>query len=277
MADEGQIIRGIDWRETFPFTHIFRSFRIAVHLSKLALGLALLLSVYFGGRVLDWAWPTRARAVVNEVSQYQLIADGKDQTPLSAWREQVQKATDQAYADKLISFGILKKFNGETDDAFNARALDEARSAQHMGDVKDRIKKNRDDTAADARKHYDDLVKSAKNDEERATLLRDRNAAIVDAYNSAGTQLDDVNAIKGIGLFAAFFEYEIRQVTGVVFDGVLRNNWVDTSGVKDHIYNFFAVGPIWLIWNHTVFFIVFAILFLLAWALFGGAISRIPR
>jgi hypothetical protein len=90
MPDEGQVIRGIDWRETFPFTHIFRSFRIAVHLSKLALGLALLLSLYFGGRVLDWGWPTRARAVVGEVSQYEQIASGDDQVPLSVWREQTQ-------------------------------------------------------------------------------------------------------------------------------------------------------------------------------------------
>src|SRR6202042_3131880 len=59
------------------------------------------------------------------------------------------------------------------------------------------------------------------------------------------------------------------------FSGVLRNNWVDTDGVKDHVYSFFAVGPVWLIENHTVFAVVFAILFLLAWSLFGGAISRI--
>ncbi len=62
MAEEGQVIRGIDWRQTFAFTHIFRSFRIAIHLWKLVLGLCLLLTVltvYFGGRVLDWAWPMR--------------------------------------------------------------------------------------------------------------------------------------------------------------------------------------------------------------------------
>ena len=46
MADEPLsssqplVLRGINWRETFPFTHIFRGFRIAIHPSKLMLGLA---------------------------------------------------------------------------------------------------------------------------------------------------------------------------------------------------------------------------------------------
>lgn len=274
MADEGQIIRGIDWREAFPFTHIFRSFRIAVHLSKLALGLALLLSVYFGGRILDWAWPIHARAVVGEVVQYEAIANGQDQTPLSAWREQAQKDVDQQYAQTLINFGILKKLSGETDDAFNARVLDDAHNARHMGEVHDQIFKNRDDAVADAQKQYDAAVKNATTEDDRAGRLRARNQAIADAYTTAEAQWSEVKAVKGVGLFSGFFEYEIRQVNGVV-DGVRRNNWLETDGVKDSVYNFFAVGPVWLIWNHTVFFIVFAILFLLSWALFGGAISRI--
>jgi len=30
MADDSQAIRGISWRETFPFTHLFRTFRVAI-------------------------------------------------------------------------------------------------------------------------------------------------------------------------------------------------------------------------------------------------------
>jgi len=59
MADEAQTIRSIHWREVFPFTHLFRAFRIAVHPSKLLLALAALLLIYAGGRLLDAAWPAR--------------------------------------------------------------------------------------------------------------------------------------------------------------------------------------------------------------------------
>jgi hypothetical protein len=152
--------------------------------------------------------------------------------------------------------------------------MDEARDGNRLSEVKDKIIANRDAAVASAKKQYDDSRNNAKNDEDKANLLRARNDAIVAAYTAAQTQWIDAKSIKGIGLFSAFFEYEVRQITGIV-DGVLRNNWVDTGGVKDHIYYFFAVGPVWLIWNHTVFFIVFSILFLLSWALFGGAISRI--
>ena len=62
MADEAQTIRSINWREVFPFTHLFRAFRIAVHPSKLLLALAALLLIYAGGRVLDGVWVEKYKA-----------------------------------------------------------------------------------------------------------------------------------------------------------------------------------------------------------------------
>src|SRR4051794_41959901 len=52
MADEAQTVRSIDWREVFPFTNLFKAFRVAVHPSKLVLALAALLLLYCGGRIL---------------------------------------------------------------------------------------------------------------------------------------------------------------------------------------------------------------------------------
>src|SRR5215212_568878 len=56
MADESQTIRGINWRETFPFTNIFKAFRVAVHPSKLVLALTALLLIWLGGLLLDAVW-----------------------------------------------------------------------------------------------------------------------------------------------------------------------------------------------------------------------------
>lgn len=66
MADEPLSVRGINWRETLPFTHIFRSFRIAIHPSKLILALAAVILLYLGGRFLDWVWPERYSATPEE-------------------------------------------------------------------------------------------------------------------------------------------------------------------------------------------------------------------
>jgi hypothetical protein len=262
MADDGLVIRGIDWRQTFSFTHIFRSFRIAVHPTKLALGLALLLTIYFSGRILDSLWPARARALPGEVAEYQLILNGEDKTTLADWRQQQRDAMDDAYAQQLVDYKIVTQDKGESDDAFHSRTLDSARNADYLDDVHTHIENDRDDAVGDAGKKF-------------AKDPHAQDAAVQDAYAAARYEWIEAQNIKGQGLFQAIFQYEIYNVNHLVFDGVLRNNWLGTDGVKDSLYNFFAVGPIWLIWNHTVFFIIFAVIFLVAWALFGGAISRI--
>ena len=42
MADEAATVRSIDWRELFPFTNLFRAFRVAIHPSKLIIALVAL-------------------------------------------------------------------------------------------------------------------------------------------------------------------------------------------------------------------------------------------
>jgi hypothetical protein len=78
MADEAQQIRTIHWREVFPFTHLFRAFRIAVHPSKLLLALAALLLVYLGGRALDGLWMNEHKARPSEFADYAGARRGAD-------------------------------------------------------------------------------------------------------------------------------------------------------------------------------------------------------
>src|SRR5947199_1048072 len=70
MADDPRAIRGIDWKTAFPFTLIFRSFRVAVHPSKLILALLALLLIYWGGRTMDAMTPASAAAVPDELGLY---------------------------------------------------------------------------------------------------------------------------------------------------------------------------------------------------------------
>src|SRR5215475_1027821 len=70
MPDDPQSIRSIDWKSAFPFTLIFRSFRVSIHPSKLVLALLAVLLIYIGGSVLDGVWPTASLAAPNEVGIY---------------------------------------------------------------------------------------------------------------------------------------------------------------------------------------------------------------
>src|SRR3954447_26119204 len=70
MADEAQVIRGIDWKATFPFVSLFRGFRVAIHPSKLILALVALMLIFFGGKALDAIWPASQSAVPDELGLY---------------------------------------------------------------------------------------------------------------------------------------------------------------------------------------------------------------
>lgn len=59
MPDERQELGRINWSECFPFTQLFRSFRLAVHPAKLGLALAAVLVLYGAGRFMDGIWGTR--------------------------------------------------------------------------------------------------------------------------------------------------------------------------------------------------------------------------
>ncbi|MBL7222157.1 MAG: hypothetical protein ISS69_18755, partial [Phycisphaerae bacterium] len=56
MSNGKNQINTINWTAVFSFSHIFKSFRIAIHPSKILLGLAAVMAIYFSGRVLDGIW-----------------------------------------------------------------------------------------------------------------------------------------------------------------------------------------------------------------------------
>ncbi|HEV2294873.1 MAG TPA: hypothetical protein VGR35_13555 [Tepidisphaeraceae bacterium] len=279
MAEEPQVIRGINWRETFPFTHLFRAFRVAVHPSKLVLGLILLLSIYTGGRILDGIWPARHLAVPDEINHYEQARFGgaSSQTFLEA-RRSARTELESAHARRLLAENV------ETDPE---EAAEEARSGGEVDELKEKIIRRRDQSVAAAAKARDEALAAAKNlsgrereDAERATELSfEQNRRAV--YRTAYEEYRDVKQIKGVGLFRSFFEYQSGQVMNVV-RGVLAWNFFggwngndDAPGVARSVLNFFTVGPMWLMRFHPVYFVLFSLMFLTLWAIFGGAIARI--
>ena len=56
MTDEQHELRRINWTEMFGFTHIFKSFKMAIHPSKLGLALAAVVIIFCCGWVMDQLW-----------------------------------------------------------------------------------------------------------------------------------------------------------------------------------------------------------------------------
>jgi hypothetical protein len=287
MPDESQatqttsagpvVLRGINWRETFPFTHLFRAFRIAIHPSKLVLGLVLLLSLYAAGRILDAIWPARHLAVPGEVVAYEEARASGDPREFGRLRQQAREAIENQYADQLVREGV---------EPNRDLARTDAREGDRLDELKAKLLDRRARAVADAQARRD----AAYGANETDVAVRDRNRQAADeayrrdvaaAHRAAYEDFRTAKAIDGVGIFHSFFEYQTGQVNNVVF-GVVRGNWLGgwfgddgAPGVARSVVNFFAVGPLWLMRHHPLYFALFAVLFLTLWAIFGGAISRI--
>jgi hypothetical protein len=289
MADESHVIRGINWRETFPFTQIFRAFRVAIHPTKLILGLVALLALYTGGRILDALWPVQSRAVPGDV----VLVERPDATPRGseielyesfrpghfASFEEVRKARRDEIEEQYAA--LLRNSKIQTDEK-QAREL--AKSGSALGQVKDKLLERRNIEINDAAKRRDEALKNAKTSDDRDNAQRDYDQRVRDIIQSTSNAYHRASMIGNQGIFIQFFGYEVEQVNNVVW-AVLANDWLggfgtnptmrEHPGVLKSISNFCVTGPWWLVRYHTWFFILFIILFSIIWAIFGGAIARI--
>jgi hypothetical protein len=292
MADESHVIRGINWRETFPFTQIFRAFRVAIHPTKLILGLVALLALYAGGRILDQLWPVQYRAVpaevvpaeraqagtrgTSEVELYESFGPGGRYTSF----EQLRKARRDEIENQYVALLRDSKIQTNQDEA---RKL--ARSGSGLGQIKDKLIEERNKAIDEAAKARDEALKTAKTPDDRNKSQQDYDLRVRDIIQATSNSYAQARMIGNQGIFIQFFNYEVAQVNNVVW-AVLANDWLtgfgknnptfrNPPGVFKAISNFCVTGPWWLVRYHTWFFILFVILFSIVWAIFGGAIARI--
>jgi hypothetical protein len=252
MADEPQVVRGIDWKSTFPFTQIFRSFRIAIHPSKLVLALLALVLIYLGGTLLDGIWPAEHRAMIGEIDAYkQMRFEDRGQRDFAAERKDERDRQKRRLEAELARIG---KPGGDLDD------------------IQWRIKDDRDKQVQEIRREYDERIGQTGADQ--AALARNRDERIATAHSAAAARWAEFNSLEGVGPFSALANYQIGQMY-LTISRAASGNWLGTNGVIDGLFDFFTVGPSWAIRYHYIFFTIFTIFFLIIWAIFGGAISRI--
>ena len=284
MADEPLTIRGISWRQTFPFIHLFRAFRVAVHPSKLVLALVALFLLFAGGHVLDLVWSVNCRAVPNEISLYeQFSGHGKPGQTFEDFRKAARDQIEFDYAQQLLAYKV------EPDEK---SAMTAAHDGAELGTLKTRIVDKRKKAQADAAEAKDRAIAAGKSRDE-ADL--DYKSTVGEAYATASGEYQRALLIKNVGLFETCFDYESNQLSYLI-RAVPDWNWfgrenidvtdnvaglpaaagpVTQPGVVQSAMRFFTVAPLWLMSKHPLFFILFGMMFLVLWSLFGGAISRI--
>ncbi|MDB5321108.1 MAG: hypothetical protein JWN40_2739 [Phycisphaerales bacterium] len=290
MADESHVIRGINWRETFPFTQIFRAFRVAIHPTKLILALVALLALYGGGRILDMIWPVQHRAIpkevnytdresprdMNEVEVYGAFRTTAKYANFEAMRDERRRAIEEDYV-QLLRDDL--KIQTDTDQAKKMAA-----SASGLGQVKEKLLERRNQRETEAAKLRTDALAAAKTSDEKDKIEKAYRQHVVEIKNDTSNKYRHARMVAGEGVFIQFFNYEVNQVNNVVW-AVLANDWLggfggspslrERPGVLASISNFCVTGPWWMARYHTTYFILFILLFSIVWAIFGGAIARI--
>jgi hypothetical protein len=322
MTDEQQELRTILWNEIFAFTHIFKSFRMAIHPSKMLLALAAIVAITIGGWVLDRLWQFGGQQVMrNEVSVYASSRSGDFKATKDAWKKARPLMASELLAESTNEAHFLAAYTNKLPAGRLATAFAEKLSAANaeMTRSKPFEIKSADSFRAEADKNWHKVLNQAKG---RFGLQTERiGKLLADAKHTASGQVkmlpgadrqketeqlardcakaeqaltvrrkdfaEQVLAIQGRGVFASLLDYEndcVSSALSAVWRADLASGlayYGQTGGTELASAGFLywalmaVQGLVWLLVEHWIYAILFLLLCLAAWALFGGAVYRI--
>ncbi|MBT3199572.1 MAG: hypothetical protein HN350_06605 [Phycisphaerales bacterium] len=263
-------VNTINWMAVFSFSHIFKSFRIAIHPSKMLLGLAAVISIYVFGVAMDGAWDMfGSRVPEGDILNYvckdgltyaqdvKTANEGKPQKARdikSGYREERRELTKFVNGSgfgKYMGLALVEqvtKYNEshkDDDDQAKVTAYKKADeknedwgemlsdAADEVDLIREKIDAVLDDAYEAAEKKIaDDTDLDAEAKTKQTTILAsDYDKAIRSSVRIASDFANKTVAIKGKRVFASFLEYE-NQCLANAFRAVRYGNF--TTGLDDY-------------------------------------------
>ena len=289
MADEGQELRRVNWREVFGFTTIFNSFKLSRQLTKLAIALLAVLLTWGAASVLDLIYTpfsgihyqVAGGDVVSEPDAHWCVGD------FDGWRKGAQTSIKDWL--KINAPRALKDKEGYKSEDDVRKAADEKPMTvlAQYAEVRESA--------------YDEDIKKAK----EVSDAKQRLAALQQTNAGRMAELVQLEQMERQGPFATFVNYEghyFREAVDAVlhadiFTGfntlanVRRNAGAGgpqqvtfagrlTAGAGQDPLGLLAClalmveGVLWLCCAHWGYAIPFVLIFVAIWSLAGGAIAR---
>jgi len=248
MANEQDELNRVNWTEVFTFPQIFKSFRMAIHPSKLILAFVAIVILFAGGVILDSFWTLGNQYVVdNEISTKALRPD-----TFVVFMEQIDEDRPGKARDLLIAtereryyLGAYESYIrnsrhlfGEFSDLREKANAEKAFAASDGSDVLKDAQDDWDDVLEDAEDVHDDeidridaLLDEAYDEAEDAVekigdkkqraeaaeaLEKDYRAARVALTRRKAEFSRKVSVIRGQRLFAGLMEYEGKCVNNAI-------------------------------------------------------------
>jgi len=287
MANEQHTVRSISWAEVFTCAHIFKSFKMAIHPSKIVLALAAILLTGLFGWVTERIWSGASDANWTR----------KDE-PWEYWnqpRAEFLAARETWLEGRLASMRNLK------DGKAIEKEKDLNDAYEKLAETYEESYGKSIDLAKDA---YKKALKAAAGlpEEPKEAALKAAEDAKIDAEDKAWRELAEnrgnLAARRGQRIFGTFVKWEMRCVTNAVRSVIRGNivsglselrekravrvkplypvNVVSDTGVPKASYNDQApYGLWWLVSVYPWYALVMGVLTLAIWSVLGGAICRI--
>ena len=157
-------IQSIDWAAIFPFTRIFRSFRIAIHPPKLLLTLLLVIGIFLAGTILDGLWGQAA--LKGSLDLYGPEGAAFVQG-LNADKREVVKEMSEDLTTRVLGY--------EGDDADERRDRTRERFvARHGADIRGAYRDLRNRLVA----YHDRQIQDAEDEDEEVDARREKQQAL---------------------------------------------------------------------------------------------------
>jgi len=263
MSDEPAEFKWNNWSANFPFTQLFRTFRMAIHPPKLGLALSGVILTILCGRILDAMWSRSSHLPVKgEINAFWYVSD------LDQWR----KAVKDRQFNELVSLWVQID-KEKTKDLDKLRASFDENPNQMIKQLQGKIKTK-----------YEEMKLDVSGDKEE---IRAQARKYNDYYRRA-------TAIKPDSIFGSYISYE-KIIGHRLFDAACTLNFTGRLGdvlhklphqaLRTGTPNLDGMGVIpclllmvrgeqWMAMQHPVYYVIFAVIFLVIWSAIGGAICR---
>lgn len=181
MSSEQMELKRINWIETLGFVQIFKSFKMAIHPTKLALCFVAVAALFVGGWAMDWIWGLCGqRAMDGEVAAYVTQPAGEFSSALAQWKDKDKRANaaNDLYADAAKHRQLQEQYWGALDLKVNGGyfkpAFKELLDGQQKPDIGNLPQEEWADALRNARKAFD------KQDDTISRLIDEANASAHD-------------------------------------------------------------------------------------------------
>jgi len=283
MAEEPTELRRVNWSECFAFTHIFRTFRMAIHPSKLGLALAAILLTILWGGFLDLIWRAKCQPLKGEVNAFWQVPD------IDVYREATRIAQVGLIQRQYAKMGIEPP--KDLENRFRekpAKVIDDA-LYQQARQYEDRIEK--------ADEICKQRIEEAANKDEKRKLEETGRARIAEIARLHNEIRSDLESLGPQGVFISFASFELAAIHQLM-DAGRRLNFagrlsevlgarstpeMEAASVGTGLGGIGVLpcvalmlrGIQWLVLEHWFFALLLGLVSLAIWSLLGGAICRI--